>query len=195
MGFKTILLVRHGEYNLTINFPANPDGSLTEKGIKQGEYLAAYLATLKLDAILTSPLLRASETAQIVAKACPNVPLQSDDLLAECIPVVPTGLEHLFAEIPAKFISEGPAQADAVFQAYFTPLTPDEPDHTEVIISHGNLLGYLMARALNAAAESWLRLDLGNACYSQVRISPSGIMKLIKHNISQHLPAELQGEG
>ncbi|HEX2621847.1 MAG TPA: histidine phosphatase family protein [Phototrophicaceae bacterium] len=192
MGIKTLLLVRHGDYTLSTNFPDHPDGSLTDQGQKQAELVANRLKLLKLDAIHSSPLLRAHETTQIIAAQCPDVPVLIDVRLRECIPVIPPGDEQYFEGIPAEFIARGPTEAAMAFAAYCTPLTSDAPDRIEVIVSHGNLLGYLIARALNAPAEAWVRLDLGNGCISELRIASRGFMKLIKHNDGSHIPEELQ---
>lgn len=192
MGNKTILLVRHGDYDLTIQFPDNPDGPLNEKGQQQSDYVARRLQKVKIDVIYASPLIRARETAAIIAKYSPSVPLQYDNGLQECIPNVPKGLEKHFVDIPANFIERGPVEAENAFTTYFNPLTADEADRTEVIISHGNLIGYLVARAMDANRESWLRADLGNCCIDEIRIMPSGNIKLMRLNDGEHLPPELR---
>ena len=194
MGNRTLLLARHGDYTLTIEFPQNPDGSLNALGQKQAALLATRLQSTKLDAIYSSPLLRAHETTRVVAQYHPTVPLHVDDDLQECIPNVPLGLEKHFAEIPASFIESGPAQAERVFTTYFTPLSDDAPDRTELIVTHGNLLGYLIARTLDAPAESWLRPDMGNCCISEIRIRANGMMKLVRHNDGAHIPPNLEHE-
>jgi probable phosphoglycerate mutase len=73
---NTVFLVRHGENraNVTREFSYKKvDYSLTEKGVTQAEQTAAYFAALNrqhpIDAIYSSPLKRAKETAAIVAAA------------------------------------------------------------------------------------------------------------------------------
>ena len=51
-----LLFIRHGE-------PDYEKDSLTEKGFREAEYLAEYLADVKIDACYVSPLGRAKETA------------------------------------------------------------------------------------------------------------------------------------
>ena len=66
-----IILVRHGENvaNITKEFSYKTvDYSLTEKGILQAEQTAEFLKTKKIDFIYSSPLKRAYETAEIIAK-------------------------------------------------------------------------------------------------------------------------------
>jgi broad specificity phosphatase PhoE len=65
----TIYLVRHGENpaNLTREFSHRlVDYSLTPKGIRQAQQVAAYFRTLPIDQIFSSPLKRARETAEII---------------------------------------------------------------------------------------------------------------------------------
>jgi broad specificity phosphatase PhoE len=68
---KSFYLVRHGE-TLSTNkgkICGHDDVALTELGIAQGEILASWFLDLKIDSIFSSPLSRASETADIIAKA------------------------------------------------------------------------------------------------------------------------------
>ncbi len=67
---NTLYLVRHGENpaNITHEFSYRlVDYSLTPKGILQAEQTAQFLKHTPLDAIYSSPLKRAYETAQIIA--------------------------------------------------------------------------------------------------------------------------------
>jgi len=64
-----IILVRHGEteWNVTEIFRGRIDIDLNETGIKQAELLAGYLSKIKVEAIYSSPLKRALQTAEIIA--------------------------------------------------------------------------------------------------------------------------------
>jgi broad specificity phosphatase PhoE len=66
----TIVLVRHGEtdWNRENRFQGHADRPLNEAGRQQAHELAELLRDEPLAAIYTSPLLRASETADIVAR-------------------------------------------------------------------------------------------------------------------------------
>ncbi len=60
-----IILVRHGqtEWNMGRVYRGRADVALDEVGMKQAELLGRYLAGLKLDAVYSSPLRRALDTA------------------------------------------------------------------------------------------------------------------------------------
>lgn len=80
-----ILLVRHGysEYNHVKKFTGHLDIPLTPLGVKQAEVTAKYLLeTYTIDAIYSSDLSRAVNTAKPVADAL-GLPVQTDKRLRE----------------------------------------------------------------------------------------------------------------
>jgi probable phosphoglycerate mutase len=78
-----LYLVRHGEsQDLAAGRHQRPDSPLTEAGIKQAETLASRLFSLPVDAIMSSPLARGRQTAEIISQAI-NKPLEITPLLAE----------------------------------------------------------------------------------------------------------------
>jgi broad specificity phosphatase PhoE len=66
-----ILLARHGQsdWNATRRWQGHADRPLTEKGRAQASALAARLAHIDLDAVYSSDLRRAADTARVVAEA------------------------------------------------------------------------------------------------------------------------------
>lgn len=79
-----ILLVRHGEteWNRTFRFQGRSDLPLNETGTKQAEALALTLKDEPIQAIYCSPLVRALETAQIIAVFHKGAPIfQEEDLM------------------------------------------------------------------------------------------------------------------
>ena len=80
-----VYLIRHGESignKLNLNQGQKNDFSLTEKGQEQSKKIAERLAKEKIDAIYTSDLKRAKETAQIIG-GCHNIVPIADKRLRE----------------------------------------------------------------------------------------------------------------
>lgn len=87
MAQMTLFLVRHGEAENNVrfllnSFPTKKEYPLTDKGREQAEETAKYLATVGADALLSSPLLRAKQTAEIIAEAT-HLPITFDERLYE----------------------------------------------------------------------------------------------------------------
>lgn len=80
----TLYLVRHGETfdNVAHIMQGQRQGELTDIGISQVEKLATSLAGVHFDAIVSSDLKRASDTAQILARHF-DLPVQETQLLRE----------------------------------------------------------------------------------------------------------------
>ena len=65
-----LILVRHGEtvWNVEKIYRGRTDVNLDEVGIKQAKLLGKYLSNWELEAIYSSPLKRALDTANIIAR-------------------------------------------------------------------------------------------------------------------------------
>ena len=65
-----LILARHGEtgWNVEKRYRGRTDVNLDEVGIKQAELLGKYLSNRELQAIYSSPLKRAIDTANIIAR-------------------------------------------------------------------------------------------------------------------------------
>ncbi|MDR1966595.1 MAG: histidine phosphatase family protein [Synergistaceae bacterium] len=67
-----LFIVRHGEtsWNAEGRFQGQQDTELNERGMRQSEAAARYLAGHKFDAVASSPLKRALSLAEMIASAC-----------------------------------------------------------------------------------------------------------------------------
>lgn len=81
---KELYITRHGQtvWNLERRLQGAGNSALTEKGIRDAERLAARLAEVPIDLIVTSHLLRAQETASLLKKDRP-IPLVIEPLFGE----------------------------------------------------------------------------------------------------------------
>lgn len=78
-----IFMARHGQtdYNVEDRIQGNRvDGSLNEEGRRQAEDLAQSLRTAHFDVIYCSPLKRARETAEAIARVCKSPIVERDEL-------------------------------------------------------------------------------------------------------------------
>jgi len=80
----TIYMVRHGEtpWNIEGRYQGHLDPPLTKKGLQQAQTTASQLAPLGFDAIYSSDLARARQTAEALAAAT-DLPIQFDPRLRE----------------------------------------------------------------------------------------------------------------
>lgn len=191
MATKTLYLVRHGNYEVTTIPPAEPDGPLTDTGREQATLAGHHLHTQPITALHYSTAERAAETAALIAVYFPGLTITAHDELRECVPSVPAGLEAQLAHIPAGFIAHSRQQAPRAFATFFRPLAEGEANQSEIIVSHGNLIGYFISQIFQAPLDAWINADIGNCGISKVEIYGSGRMRLIAHNETSYLPAEL----
>ena len=77
-----IYVVRHGEVPSNVNkvISGYNDEELTEKGINEAKRIKEQIKDIKFDAVFSSPVLRAKQTANIIA---PNCEIIYDDRLQE----------------------------------------------------------------------------------------------------------------
>ena len=80
----TVTLVRHGqtESSARMAYSGRSDIPLTDVGREQAQQAARRLAGAGVDAVITSPLIRARDTAQAIADAA-GAPLRVDERLTE----------------------------------------------------------------------------------------------------------------
>lgn len=79
-----LIITRHGETEGNVKkILADVSDPLTSNGIKQAEAVSKRLKNESIDAIFSSPIIRAKETAQIIAKYHPNAKFIVVDELKE----------------------------------------------------------------------------------------------------------------
>ena len=78
-----LYVVRHGEtiWNVERKVQGITDIPLTLKGIKEAEELQTLISTLNIDVVISSPLIRARETAKILVDF--KLPINTDDRIKE----------------------------------------------------------------------------------------------------------------
>lgn len=102
-----LVLIRHGEPERHAEPAEQVDPRLSDRGRRQAQLVAAYLASEGFDAIYSSPLRRAAETAAPLAQSC--------------------GLTVILREDLAEFDRKGARYL------HFEDLAGDDPYHTAIM--------------------------------------------------------------
>ncbi len=176
MGTRTILLLRHGDYE------ASGIGVLTPVGRDQASATAKFLADLDFDAIWSSTLPRARETAAlVVSERTEKVRLTR--LLREGMYTKVKGYP-----VPASERREDRVRAEAAYSKFFRT---SRTNRTELFVCHGNLIRYFVCRALNVPISKWLRMTTNHCSLTRILIRDSGAVRVVSYNETGHLPQSL----
>lgn len=154
-----IELIRHGQtdWNRDGRLQGSSDIPLNDTGRAQAVETAAVLADQGLSAIVSSPLMRARETARIIAEIL-DIDLGStyDDLIerdyASLEGAVPT--EQIPDEPDAAFPDIEPREAvtargmRAIAEIRDTRLPLDGPDATVAAVCHGTIIRFVLSEIL-----------------------------------------------
>lgn len=182
----TVLFIRHGLTALTgpILVGWTPGVHLDDRGRRQAEALAARLAPVALAAIVSSPLERCLDTADILATGRSPAPLREvDERVGEVRYGAWTGAElkvlvkdPLWATVQAHpsavTFPEGEALRDT--QARAVAAVRDwngrlGPDATYAVVSHADVIKAILADALGLHLDQFQRIVVGPASLSVVR--------------------------
>lgn len=199
MATRNLFFVRHGQYHrleytgpeerLTLDQINALDGGLTGIGKEQAALTAERFRGRPIAALYCSTLPRAAETADIIAAAFAGIPTECDQTLWECIPSVPAEFAEHFQNISVEDITLGRARAAQVYDHYFRPAHAD--DRQELIVAHGNLIRYLVCRALHVTVDAWLSMYTNHCGVTQFLVREDGSVRLVSYNDVGHLPPEL----
>jgi len=189
MNIRILHLIRHGQQDSQNSSGDKLGGRLTALGRKQAELTARRLSQLPISVIHHSDLRRAVETAEIIARKLPGVPLRQSRQLRECIPNVPAAFGGHFANVSKEELVRGHEQAKNAFMRYFKPARGGE--RHEIVVCHGNLIRYFVCCVLQASPDAWANMDIYNCGISEVKIEPNKMM-LVCHNDAGHLPDALK---
>jgi broad specificity phosphatase PhoE len=189
-----LILVRHGqtESNIKKYLQGQSDGPLIEIGKKQARAIAEVLKEKEIDMVISSPLIRARDTAKEIAKVH-GLPVVENPILREwhCGKLDGLPAEALFealekAGLPiAEFRPEGgetliEVQARA---KQFLDEVEEKYDGLRVVVcSHGDFLRMLISLLLGLSIEEANEIHIENAAYS--RFVKEGD-KWVRHEMNQ----------
>lgn len=185
---RTIVLVRHGAYQAD---PADssPGPGLLPVGVAQAKLVASRLAAMpKFDAVFSSPMTRARETARVIAAEVSNGELEILSELEECTP--PTRRKEITRDETAESMARCKARLDGLFSQRFVPSAGKA--RRELLVAHGNVIRSLVVRALGVDPEAWLEMSVAHVSITEILVEPDGRFKVISVGDVGHLPMNLQ---
>lgn len=187
---RTIILVRHGNYLPDPSFDEKVGPHLSPLGVAQAYLVGARLAgyPVRFDAMLVSPMNRARDTAAAIAGSFPGRHFEVVDDLAECTPAT-RRVEVTADEKPSDMVACA-ARLDRVFAKYFHPAAGRE--QTDLMVCHGNVIRYLVTRALGVDTKAWLEMSVGNASITRIRVEADGRFKVLSVGDVGHIPPDLR---
>ncbi|MFH1268418.1 MAG: histidine phosphatase family protein [Planctomycetota bacterium] len=199
--------VRHGEstYNAEGRVQGQSDVPLSERGRRQGEAVAAAMAHLPIDAIYSSPLRRALETARVVAEPL-GLEVQTDPRLMEVNAGIfqdklRSDLERLHPEDFARwtsgdtdFVIPGGESRRVLARRGLEALEAiRRTDHQHVaVVAHGRLLVVTFQALMKFPAD----VALQNGSITRISFDGNARAELLSPNEVDHLSnVGLGGEG
>ena len=190
----TILLARHGEsdWNRAKRWQGHADRPLTDNGREQARELAGKLANIELDAIYSSDLKRARETAEIVA-ATKALPVRLVPELREVDVGSWSGLtraeaEERFPDAYRRWLAGGEGWEDGETYeelgrrvvAAIAKIAADHRGDRVLAIAHGGTIRAIHAAALGIDVRTYRRIQRvePNATLSAVCVADGRLTEL-----------------
>jgi probable phosphomutase (TIGR03848 family) len=186
----TVLLVRHGLTATTGHVLTGwtPGIPLDDRGRAQAAALAARLAPLRLDAIVSSPLERCQQTAAAIAAGRDGQEVVTDDRVGECHygdwtgrPLKKLATERLWRVVQAHPSAvtfpgpEGESMPDMQHRAVAAVRDWNArlgQDATYLICSHGDVIKAIVADSLGMHLDQCQRIQADPCSLTVIRYTP-----------------------
>ncbi len=199
-----LFLVRHGQtlHNHVNRLAGWTDTPLTALGRQQAEQVADHLAGLcQPQALYTSPLQRARETAQAIGRRLGLTPVVVPDLremhFGACENLTLDEIRQRFPDLWPRLLDEddltftwpgGESRAGFIqrVRQVFTTLLQHHPGETIVIVAHGGVLAVWLADQLEGRPTRWRAYQLDNCAVCEVEAG-NGRLHLHRFNDCAHL--------
>lgn len=195
-----LILVRHGESlgNAAGVLQGRLDYGLSELGERQAELTARRLGALGADRVLSSPLLRASDTAKRIAAALGlDVQLEPDLAeydIGEGAGLTPSHLRERFPEMLAarstgrRFLFPGEEGRDRFHQRLSAALARlRELDGTTVAVAHGGVISAMCHMVVGLDLHRPGAFMVGNCSLTEIIQDRAKRLVLTRHNDVCHL--------
>ncbi len=201
-----LLLVRHGEseWNAAGRLQGQADPPLSKLGRRQAAHVAARLVDEGVDAIVSSDLERAVDTAAALAGSVGLEVARREDLrevdLGSWTGISRTEVERDAPELWRRWRIEGiegwdggEKYADAMVRisGAISALAAEHEGQTVVAVSHGGSIRLATCHLLGMPATELGRImSIGNASITEFLVEPDGTGRLVRLNDNAHLVEE-----
>jgi serine/threonine-protein phosphatase PGAM5 len=189
-GVHFIYLIRHGMYDPdTVQTDDRLGSALNALGHEQAKLVGQRLAGLpvKFHALVSSDFTRARETADDIGAILHMAPVR-DSLIHECTPTADR--DDWMRNHSAADIALCESNLQAAWAKYFVA-TPDADTH-DLLVSHGNVTRWLVARTLGMDPKTWSKFDIANCSLTIIAVRPDGVARLVTFSDSGHIPVAKQ---
>ncbi len=197
----TIYLIRHGQtdWNKEGRFRGRADVPLNDYGHREAEALAKHLATVGANACYSSPLSRARETAEIIARPH-SLEVSPDDGIIDVdygewqgVPEDEARKQHAeiyqrWRERPhhTKFPNgESLAMVRKRALASLETIRADNSDGVALVVAHKAVTKVLMCAVLGLGNAAFWRIRQDNCAYNVIELSPDGAVVVAINNTCQ----------
>lgn len=184
---RTLYLIRHGFYDYDAQADSKTGNPLNALGREQATFVAERLAALPVNfsAITSSEFTRARETGDLIATRL-GQPCGRDGLLNE---VTPAGA----GVKPEQIDAHAEAQLEAAWKHFTTPAHAATTGGShEVLVCHGNLIRWLVCRALGVDVQRWTQMEIANGSITMIQVRPDGSTRVQQFNEIAHVPVAKQ---
>jgi serine/threonine-protein phosphatase PGAM5 len=192
-----IVLVRHGQYEE--NQETDFEQKLTELGRKQSIATGKRINELVSKGVLSpikmvyySTMTRATETAEHIISQLPEgIRKEPCSMIREAAVCRPDPPSRSWVVTDEEFEKEG-LRVRAAFSSHFHRADEgEEKGYTTVLVCHGNVIRYLVLRALQLDPQAWLRTAVYNGSITILEIRADGGVSLRALGDCGHLPPEM----
>jgi len=193
-----LILIRHAEPIRVVDADGPADPPLRDRGHQQAEHLARWLAEERLDAVVSSPMRRAQETAAPVAKAHGLEVVIDDDLAEfdrEATSYIP--YEELKAAKDPRFLAMAQGNLDefetdpAEFQAGVVTaierVIAANPSRTVAVVCHGGVINAYTAHVAGITRLMWFEIQYASITRVVASSKPDGPRSIVTLNETPHL--------
>lgn len=184
-----LLIVRHGECVGQVETVfSTPDTVLTQHGAFQAQQTARHLAKESITQVLSSPLVRALETASILAAATSNTSFTVWSELREGFSSTHRGFgraellrQFPCAVLPDDITTQGWDHGGDTYESLFARCQATlhriqaqfGPDDRVAMVTHGGFGNYLLHAILGIAPATPQWFDMDNCAIHRVRFVPN----------------------